>query len=510
MSSNLTLSALRTNDMPENNRQSDVATRPPVVVVLGHIDHGKTSLLMAIRDFKVLEKESGGITQHVGAYQIEHNNKKITFIDTPGHESFSAIRSRGSKLADIAVLVIDAGEGIKKQTKEAISLIKSAGISLIVALNKIDKPGANPEMVKQQLSKEDILVESYGGKVPSIEMSAKTGQGITDLLDMIQLVAEVDGLKAETGVPAEGIIIESYLDPQRGPTSTVLIESGTLKYGDFIGTDSSIGKVKNLGDFLGKETKEANPSDPAIVVGFETVPAVGEKFHVYASYDEARNNLKPKEARKEVAELEPGKKCLNLIIKADAQGSLEGIGEVLKTLPQDNVCLRVIKSEVGDINEADVKMAKMSEAVIIAFRVKKDKIAEITAENNKVRVYDFEIIYELAQKVREFMERKLVKEKERTDLGKVEVLAIFRTEKNRQIVGGNVTEGEVQKGASLEIYRTGEKIGQGRIVELQSNKKDFDVVKKGRECGILYQGNERIKEGDELVVYKEEYIQGEL
>ncbi|MFA5086364.1 MAG: translation initiation factor IF-2 [Candidatus Paceibacterota bacterium] len=496
--------------MAEDNKQSNFVMRPPVVVVLGHIDHGKTSLLMAIRDFKVLEKESGGITQHVGAYQIEHNNNKITFIDTPGHESFSAIRSRGSKLADIALLVIDAAEGIKKQTKEAINHIKSANLSLIVVLNKIDKPGANPEMVKLQLSKEDILVESYGGKVPSVEISAKTGQGITDLLDMIQLVAEVEELKAEKGIKSEGTIIESYLDPKRGPTSTVLIENGTLKQGDIIGTDSAIGKVKNLGDFLGKDMGEANPSDPAVIVGFESVPSVGEKFHVYDSYSEAESKLKPKELKSDIAEVDPDKKCLNLIIKGDAQGSLEGIVEVLKTLPQENVCLRVIKSEVGDITEADVKMGKTSEAVIIAFRVKKDKVAEISAENNKVKVYDFSIIYELAQKVRELMERKLVKEKERTDLGKIEVLAIFRTEKNRQIVGGNVIDGEVQKGVSLEIFRNGEKVGQGRIVELQSNKKDFDVVKKGKECGILYQGSERIKEGDELVVYKEEYVQTEL
>lgn len=496
--------------MAANIKQPDVISRPPVVVVLGHIDHGKTSLLMAIRDFNILEKESGGITQHVGAYQIEHNQKKITFIDTPGHESFSAIRGRGSKLADIAVLVIDASEGIKKQTKEAITHIKNAGLTTIVALNKMDKPGANPEMVKQQLSKEDVLVESWGGQVPSVEISAKTGQGITDLLDMIQLVAEVADLKAETGVLAEGTIIEAYLDPKKGPTSTVLIENGTLHQGDFIATDSVAGKVKNLGDFLQKEMEEANPSDPAVIIGFEGVPAVGEKFHAFSSYEEAKANLKEREIKKDTFEFDPCKKYLNLIIKGDAQGSLEGIVEVLKVLPQDNVCIRVIRSEVGDITEQDVKMAKTSEAIIIAFRVKKDKVAEISAENNKIKVYDFTIIYELAQKVRELMERKLTKEKERIDLGKIEVLAIFRTEKNRQIVGGNVIEGEVQKGASLEIFREGEKIGHGRIVELQSNKKDFDVIKKGKECGILYQGTERIKEGDELVVYKEEYRQEEL
>jgi translation initiation factor IF-2 len=496
--------------MTANIKQPDVISRPPVVVVLGHIDHGKTSLLMAIRDFNVLEKESGGITQHVGAYQIEHNQKKITFIDTPGHESFSAIRGRGSKLADIAVLVIDASEGIKKQTKEAIALIKTAGLTTIIALNKMDKPGANPEMVKQQLSKEDILVESWGGQVPSVEISAKTGQGITDLLDMIQLVAEVADLKAETGVLAEGTIIEAYLDPKKGPTSTVLIENGTLYQGDFIATNSAVGKVKNLGDFLQKEMKEANPSDPAVIIGFESVPMVGEKFFAFKSYEKAKANLKEREIKKDTFEFDPCKKYLNLIIKGDAQGSLEGIVEVLKVLPQDNVCIRVIRSEVGDITEQDVKMAKTSTAIIIAFRVKKDRIAEISAENNKVKVYDFTIIYELAQKVRELMERKLTKEKERIDLGKIEVLAIFRTEKNRQIVGGNVIEGEVQKGASLEIFREGEKIGHGRIVELQSNKKDFDVIKKGKECGILYQGGERIKEGDELVIFKEEYRQEEL
>ncbi|MDD5098236.1 MAG: translation initiation factor IF-2 [Candidatus Pacebacteria bacterium] len=495
--------------MTNKNKQENMVVRPPVVVVLGHIDHGKTSLLMAIREFNILEKESGGITQHVGAYEIEHENNKITFIDTPGHEAFSAIRARGSKIADIAILVIDACEGIKKQTKEAIVHIKNAGIPIIVALNKIDKPGSNPEMVKQQLGREDVWVESIGGKVPSIEISAKTGKGITDLLDLILLVAEMEELKTDIDVIASGAIIESYLDHQRGPTVTILVEQGILKQGDFIGTSTSVGKVKNLEDFLGKEIKEAKPSQPAIIVGLESVPVVGEKFLVYPTYDEAKKNIKKKEKR-EVFETSLNQKCLNLIIKGDACGSLEAIDEVLKTLPQDKVCLRVVRSEVGDIAELDTKMAKSSEAVILAFRVKKDKVAEITAEKEKIRVYSFELIYDLTQKVRELMERKLTKEKERVELGKMEVVAIFRTEKNRQIVGGNVIDGEIHKGASLEIFRDTEKIGTGKIIELQSNKKDFDVIKKGKECGILYQGSERIKEGDELVVYKEEYTKEEL
>jgi translation initiation factor IF-2 len=491
--------------MTKTNKQENMVVRPPVVVVLGHIDHGKTSLLMAIREFNILERESGGITQHVGAYEIEHNNNKITFIDTPGHEAFSAIRARGSKIADIAILVIDACEGIKKQTKEAITHIKSAGIPIIIALNKVDKPGANPEMVKQQLGREDIWVESVGGKVPSVEISAKTGLGITDLLDLILLVAEIEELKTDINVPASGVIIESYLDHHRGPTATILVEQGILKQSDFISTNTSVGKIKNLEDFLGKEIKEAKPSQPAIIVGLESVPVVGEKFTVYSTYDEAKQNIKKKEKR-EFVEMTPDQKCLNLIIKGDAYGSLEAIEEILKTLPQDNVCLRIIKSEVGDIAELDARMAKNSEAAILAFRVKKDKVAESIAEKDKVRIYSFELIYELTQKVRELMERKLTKEKERVDLGKMDVVAIFRTEKNRQIVGGNVIEGEIHKGAMVEIFRDTEKIGTGKIIELQSNKKDFDVVKKDKECGILYQGSERIKEGDELVAYKEEYV----
>ncbi len=491
-------------------KKNETIYRPPVVVILGHIDHGKTTLLTAIRDFKVLEKESGGITQHVGAYQVIHDGRKITFIDTPGHESFSAIRARGSNLADIAVLVIDAVEGVKKQTKEAIEHIKKANISTIVALNKMDKPGADPEMVKQQLFKENIIVESYGGTIPSVEISALTGKGLAELLDMILLVAEMEGLKSEMDT-GEGVIIESYMDSQKGPTSTVLIEKGIIKKGDYIGTESSVGKVKNLSDFLGSEIEKAEPSDPVIIIGFENVPMVGERMYVYQSIDEAKSKLKQKNNRIKIDDdYNEDKKYLDLIIKADALGSIEAIREILNILPQEKVGIRIIKAEVGDVSETDVKLARGSNAAIISFRMKTDKIAEITAEKENIKIHKFDIIYELSQKARELMERKLVKEKERTELGKVNVLAIFRTEKNRQIVGGDVTEGEVTKGAMLEIWRNGEKVGSGKIVELQSGKKEVDVVKKGKESGILYQGSEKIKEGDELVIYKEEYIKEQL
>ena len=486
--------------MEENEK--NLTVRPPVVVILGHIDHGKTSLLTAIKDFRVLEKESGGITQHVGAYEIEHNGKKITFLDTPGHESFSAIRSRGARAADVAVLVIDAAEGVKKQTKEAIKHIKEAGVSLIVALNKIDKPEANPEMVKGQLNSEGIVVESLGGDVPSIEISAKTGKGVADLLGLIQLVAEMKELKTDLSLRPEGVIIESYLDNKRGPTSTAILEQGVLKKGDIVGTSSALGKVRSLKDFQGKELDEAYPSQPIVLVGFDKVPAVGEKFLSFETMEEAKANIKSVSKNTVFEPEEEGKPVLNIVLKADAVGSLEAIEEFFKTIPQEDVSLRVVKSEAGNVNESDVKLAKSTKSVIYAFRVRKDSIAEGLIERDKVKYFDFDLIYTLAQKTKELMERRVKKEKVRVDVGKMEVSIIFRTEKNRQIVGGLVTEGLAERTAILEIMRGGEKIGEGKIIEIQANKKNFESIKSGKECAILYQGQERIKEGDELVFFK--------
>ncbi|MBP6914122.1 translation initiation factor IF-2 [Candidatus Parcubacteria bacterium] len=487
--------------MEKNNE--NLIIRPPVVVILGHIDHGKTSLLMAIKNFNVLEKEAGGITQHVGAYQIEYKDKKITFLDTPGHESFSAIRARGSKAADIAILVVDACEGVKKQTKEAINHIKEAGISTIVALNKTDKPESNPEMVKQQLSKEGILVESFGGDVLSIEISAKTGKGIDELLDLIQLVAEMKELKADINARPEGVIIESYLDNKRGPIATAIVEQGILRIGDAIGTNSASGKIRSLEDFQGKEKTEGYPSEPVVINGLDKVPAVGERFLSYETVEEAKQKISTSGVFVSSFKcVEENKPILSIIIKADATGSLEGIEELFKTLPQEEVCLRVVKADVGNVNENDVKLAKSSKSVIYAFRVKKDKTAESLIERDKIKFFEYDLIYGLAQKTRELMERKIKKEKIRNDLGKMEISVIFRTEKNRQIVGGIVVEGEANRTATLEIIRNGEKIGEGRIIDLQANKKSFESVKTGKECAILYQGHERIKEGDELVFFK--------
>lgn len=480
---------------------NNLITRPPVVVVLGHVDHGKSSLLCAIKDFKITERESGGITQHIGAYEIEHEGKKITFIDTPGHEAFSAMRSRGAKVADIAILVVAAEEGVKPQTKEVISHIKNYSIPVIVAINKIDKPEADPPRVKRELAQNGILVESEGGDVPCVEVSAKTKQGINDLLDLILLVAEMEELKADLSQPPSGVIIEAYLDPKRGPTATLLLKEGVLKKGDIIGTNSTFGKIRILEDFQGNPIEKALPSMPAIVLGFQKVPIIGETFKAFPDIESAQANIKPEaQKRKGVPPLQPGEKALNLILKADVLGSLEAIEEVLRSLPQDKGKIRILKSEVGEINQGDIKLAVSSKAKIIGFRTKATPQVLKLAQFQKVKILTFDVIYELAEAVRKLMEKEFKPKEELKEIGKIEVLAIFRTEKNRQIVGGKVIEGEVIKGARIEVFENEEKKGEGKLLSLQQNKKDVQKVEAGKECGILYQGNTKIKEGDTLII----------
>jgi len=495
----------------EKDKNKKIISRSPVVVVLGHVDHGKSSILEEIKDLKITEKESGGITQHIGAYEVEHQGKKIIFIDTPGHEAFSAMRSRGARVADIAILVVAAEEGIKPQTKEAISHIKKAKIPMIVAINKMDKPGADPEKVKRELSVQDILVESMGGKIPSVETSAETGKGIPELLELILLVAEMEELKADVSKTAEGVIIESYLDPQRGPTATLILQSGILKRNDILGTSSVVGKIRIMEDFQGKAIKKAFPSMPAVVLGFENVPGVGEKFKVFdnieAAKKEMENLFKP---APEALAIDSDQRVLNIILKLDVLGSLEPIEEVLKELPQEKVVLKILKAEVGEINESDVKLAIGGKAKIIGFRVKADPIAQRLAEREKMKIICFDVIYELAQAVRELLGKRVSSEIVRNDLGKVKILEIFLIEKNHQIIGGKVIDGEARRGASIEVYRNEEKVGQGKIAKLQKEKKEIGEVGKGAECGILYQGDTKIEEGDILHVYIKESRKGEL
>ncbi len=498
-------------------KKENTQKRSPVVVVLGHVDHGKSSLLEAIRNFKITSKESGGITQHIGAYEVEEKGKTITFIDTPGHEAFSAMRARGAEVADIALLVVDSAQSVQPQTKEAITAIKRAEIPMIVVLNKVDLPNANPEKIKGELSKADVQVESYGGTIPCVNVSAKEKTGIDELLEVILLVADLQDLKSETSVPTEGLIIESHMDGLKGPIAVAIVKRGILKTKSIIATDLALAKVKAIKDFQGREITEALPSQPVIILGFEKVPAVGEKFRTYKTLEEAQEKIKKEAPKREagsaVLNLDPDKKMFNIVLKADVFGSLEAIEAMLKNLPQEKAVLRILKSEVGEVNESDARLAEMSKAQIIGFRV---KIAPVVMKfmkadtEKKLRIKTFDVIYELIQNVRLGLEKTLEPEIVRKDIGKLKTSVVFWGEKNRQIVGGKITEGTFKKGLKLEIIRDNAKVGVGKIVNLQRDKKDIDELSKGSEAGILFEGNVKIEKGDIIMAYTEERKKSEL
>ncbi|HDY72648.1 MAG TPA: translation initiation factor IF-2 [bacterium] len=494
------------------NTKNKLISRPPVVVVLGHIDSGKTSLLDKIRKTKVAEKESGGITQHIGAYQIEKDNKKITFIDTPGHEAFFQMRSRGAKTADIAVLVIDSTKGVEVQTKEAIDHIKKSQVVPIVAFNKVDRPEADPQKAKGQLEKQGIAVESVGGKIPSVNVSAKTGQGVEELLELILLIADIENFQTDISKPAQGVVIESYLDNRRGPIATLILNEGVLEPGNIVATFSAFGKIKGLENFKGDQISQALPSDPAILLGFNQAPKVGETFKLFNDLESAKAQIKAPEQKsvEEKIEIKEGQKVLNLIIKSDVLGSIEAIENVLNNLPQEKVILKIIKSGVGQINENDIKMAGSSRALLLGFRVKANNSAQRLAEREKVRIMGFEIIYDLVEEIRKYMEKILEPEVVKTILGKLKVLVSFWSEKKRQIVGGRMTEGEIKKSVLIEVTRDGEVIDQGKLINLQKNKKDIKMASKGDEVGILYEGEKKIEKGDELIIFIKERKKGEL
>ena len=487
-----------------DNKEQKKNLRSPVVVIMGHVDHGKSSILEAIRDLKILAKESGGITQHIGAYEIIEKDKKITFIDTPGHEIFSQMRSRGARVADIAVLVVAAEEGVKPQTKEAILHIKEAKIPFIVAINKIDKAVADPQRVKGGLAKEGVLVESMGGEIPSVNVSAHTKEGIEDLLDLILLLSEIEKLEFDSMAQPQGVVIEAYMDSQKGPTATVVLMDGVLETGTIIATSSATGKIKNLQDFKGITINKVYPSTPAIVFGFENVPKVGEEFRVFKNTEEAKSFFKevPKKEKTENKIINKDKKVLNFILKADVSGSLEAIEDVLAGILTEEAFLNILKTEVGEVNVTDVKLAKGTNSKILAYRVKTNLVAKSLAEREKVRIMKFEVVYELIENVRKLIERISEPEITRNEVGKIKILAVFITEKNRQILGGKVIEGEGRKRVSCDILRKEEKIGHGKIINIQRNKKDVEKIPKGDECGMIMESETRAQEGDVLALFE--------
>jgi len=478
--------------------------RPPVVVVMGHVDHGKTKLLDYIRKTNVAEKEAGGITQHIGAYEITHKNRKITFIDTPGHEAFSKLRARGVKAADIAILVVAADDGVKPQTIEALDHIRSANLPFIVAINKIDKPEANPEKIKKELADNNVLVESWGGKVPSVEISAKEGKNVAELLDLVELMADLNELKADPTRPAEGLVIESKMDPRRGSVASLLILDGTLKTGDYILSGEISGKIKILEDFQGNRIESATFSSPILITGFTEPPLVGEKFFV--SEIPFSPALK---AAKKIGELietslatENAQNIVNVIIKADNQSSAEALKESLEKIEFSNATIKILKAETGDINENNFKMAALGDSIIIAFNVKIS--ATISGyEKQKETIISGDIIYDILEKTKAAIDSRLKPSVGREEIGRLNVLAIFRQEKNRQVIGGKVISGEILKGTRFEISRNDIIIGEGRITNLQSEKKDTGKVETGREAGLeIDVGEPKIAAGDIIILYK--------
>lgn len=501
--------------MTVNKNNQNLQPRPPIVVVLGHVDHGKTTLLDVIRKTNVVAKESGGITQHIGAYQVGHKGKIITFIDTPGHEAFCQMRSRGVKVADIAILVVAGEESVKPQTKEVINCIKTEKIPAIVVVNKMDNPRANFEKTIGELEKEGLVVEQRGGKIPAIKASAITGMGIDELLEMINLVAEMEELKADISNPASGAVIESYMDSKRGATATLIILEGTLKTDQWIVCGSAYGKIKNLGDFKGERVDEAKPGMPVIVLGLNEVPAVGDKFEVIESEEAAlvkATATKEAKSKKSIEIKKPaeGAKILNIILKADVQGSLEAITESLAKLELEEIGMNILKADVGDISESDVKLAYPANAAIIGFRVKTSNEIVNLAKRSGVKIRNYDIIYELLEGIKKDASKLLEPESNREDLGKLKVIAIFRREKTRTIIGGKVTEGKIVNKTSVDIIRNEEKIGTGKIIQLQHNKQDMAEVEKGREAGILFEGDAIIEDGDILECYRIERKKREL
>lgn len=489
--------------MTKHSKKENNQTRPPIVVILGHVDHGKTTLLDYIRKTKVTETEAGGITQHIAAYQIEHNGKKITFIDTPGHEAFDKMRSRGVKIADIAVLVVAAEEGVKPQTLESINYITEAKIPFVVALNKMDKPEANQEKVKKDLSQHNVLIEEWGGKVPLIPISAKTGNGVPELLEMIQLVAELENLPSGRGESFEGVLIESFMDKERGPTVTLISKKGILRKGDKIFCGKINGSAKILEDFHGKPLEAVLPSMPIRIIGLSGVPEVGEKCFLGTGKEIDVEDKKiqtpfllignPKSA-----------KTLHLILKADAHGSLEAILNSLEENKSQEVAIEVLKAEIGEINETDIKTARAGGATIASFNLDTPTDMRNLAARNDIKIISGNIIYELIDQIKKEMSLLLEVESVRTKIGELKVLAIFRTEKQRMIVGGKITDGFMRNRAEIEVVREGKIITKGKIIQLKKEKQVVERVDKPNEAGVLFEGDPLIKEGDVLEAYVEE------
>ena len=492
---------------PDNS----TAERPPIVAVLGHVDHGKSTLLDFIRHANVVAGEAGGITQHVAAYEVEREKnggkKRITFIDTPGHAAFSAIRARGASAADIAILVVAADDGVKAQPLEALQSIRDAGTPFIVAINKIDKPNADQDRTIRMLLDEKVYLEKYGGDVPWAPISAKTGAGVEELLDLILLVAEIEGFTGDAGAAAHGYVIEAHRDQKRGLAATLIITNGTLRSGMAILAGRAIAPVRIMENTAGKSLREATFSTPVQLIGFDSLPQVGEEFHAYKNKraaEEARPPLAPKDMRAalptQLAEGETGPFEMPVIIRADASGSLEAIAQEVPKLGTEHARVRLVQSGIGAVSENDVKAAIASDvpAVVIGFNVGVDAPAAALALQHGIRVETFTIIYKLTERLEELLGESAPKRRVEAVTGKAKVLKQFGSRKDERVIGGKVVEGFLERGSPVRVMRRAEELGIGKIKNIQSNKQDVNRIEMDREFGAQITAAFEISAGDTL------------
>lgn len=496
--------------------------RPPVVAVMGHVDHGKTSLLDAIRGADVAKGEAGGITQHISAYQITHNDRPITFLDTPGHEAFAALREHGAQLTDVVIIVVAADDGIKPQTLEAIRFARKAAVKMIIAINKIDKEGADANRIKQQLSENDILIEEWGGDTVVVEVSAKTKQNIDQLLDMVLLVADVEDLRADYQTEARGLVIEAHMEKGRGPVAVALVEQGTLTPGDFVVAGTAYGKVRNLESSTGAPIKQATPSTPVMITGFKELPEFGNEFVAVPNEKQARAQAEAAKSGQSAAgglqmdsseliriinrsnELQE----LNIIIKADVKGSLTSVIDSLKTLNTDEVAIRVVGSGVGAVNENDVYLATTSNAIIYGFNVSIPPNIKQLAARDRTSVRLFKVIYELIDDVRDGLSELLSPEVVETELGRLVVKGVFKTSKTEVICGGEVTKGKLTVPALAKVYRDKELLAEVEITNLKRGPQDAKEVVEGEMCGLSLKTTSRLnlEEGDRIELFTREAV----
>jgi translation initiation factor IF-2 len=508
--------------------EGDLVDRPPVVTIMGHVDHGKTSLLDAIRETEVAAGEAGGITQHIGAYQVHHGEKVITFLDTPGHEAFTAMRARGARVTDVAVIVVAADDGVKPQTEEAIDHAKAAEVPIVVAVNKIDKEGSQPERVRTEMTQRGLQPAEWGGEIEFVDVSAKTRQGLDDLLETIQVVADLEELKANRDVEASGTVIESKLDPGRGPVVSILIQRGTLRVGDALVAGAHFGRVRAMHDFIGSRVKRALPGEPVEVLGFDGVPEAGELVRVVENERRARqlageraNRLKTealarrsgrKVSLEDVFKLaqEGAVKELGLVVKADVAGSLEAIEDEIAKLPQDEVTVNIIHRGVGGINESDVMLAAASNGLILAFNVRPVQDARQLAEREGVEIRSYSVIYRAIEDLRAAMQGMLEPEEVETSLGQAEVRQLFRASRIGVIAGSYVTEGKITRGSRVRVVREGTVIYDTTIASLRRVSEDVREVASGFECGIVLANFQDLREGDVLETYETRKVEREL